>query len=363
MHLLAIDIGGYTQDILFFDSSQPVENCFKMVMPSPTTILAKKIRAATKAQKPIFFFGVNMGGGPSKKALMEHLQPGNKAYATAGAAATFDDNVDEVAKLGVTIIGNNEKPTEDNLEIIETKDLDLAKIEETLRTFDIEPDFDGIAVAVLDHGAAPPGISDRVFRFQHLKQLISNKRDLISFAYLADEIPQHLTRMKAIVKSAAKDMPFLLMDTPVAAAIGSLEDKKVSCHDHKIIINVGNFHTLAFHLQDNTVLGFFEHHTNSLTTNKIEQLITNLVDGSLTNEDVFRDGGHGCLIIENRKKIPFISVTGPQRSLMAYSKLKPYFSAPYGDMMLTGCFGLVRAFAQRIDRWQDEIGKSLIINY
>jgi uncharacterized protein (DUF1786 family) len=362
MRLLAVDIGGYTQDILFFDSSQPVENCFKMVMPSPTTILAKKIRAATKEQKPIFFFGVNMGGGPSKKALMEHLQAGNKAYATTGAAATFDDNVDEVAQLGVTVLGNDEKPAADNLEIIETKDLDLAKIEETLKTFDIEYDFDGIAVAVLDHGAAPPGISDRVFRFQHLKQSISNKRDLISFAYLTHEIPPHLTRMKAIVQSAGGDIPFLLMDTPVAAAIGSLEDKNVSYHDHKIIINVGNFHTLAFHLQDNTILGFFEHHTRSLTTNKMEQLITKLVDGSLTNEEVFRDGGHGCLIMETRKTLPFISVTGPQRSLMADSKLKPYFAAPYGDMMLTGCFGLVRAFSLKVSGWREEIEKSLSVH-
>lgn len=359
MRLLAIDIGGFTQDILLFDSSQTIENCFKMVLPSPTTILAKKIKAATKAKRAILFTGVNMGGGPSKKALADHLQAGIAAYATVGAAATFDDNIDEVARSGVTIIREGEKPPTQNVEIIETKDLDLAKIEKTLTAFDVEPDFDGIAVAVFDHGAAPPGVSDRIFRFQHLHKVISSRKELNAFAYLAMEIPPRLTRMKAVAMSAPKNIPLLIMDTPVAAAIGSLEDKEVAKHAHKVVMNVGNFHTLAFHLQGSNILGFFEHHTHPLTRGKAEKLITRLVKGELTNEEVYNDGGHGCLVLESRKEIPFISITGPQRALMSGSKLKPYFATPHGDMMLTGCFGLVRTFAERVETWRKEIERAL----
>ena len=36
-----------------------------------------------------------------------------------------------------------------------------------------------------------------------------------------------------------------------------------------------------------------------------------------------------------------------------------YFAAPYGDMMLTGCFGLVRAFASRIEKWRREVERTL----
>lgn len=359
MRLLAIDIGGFTQDILLFDSSQTIENCFKMVLPSPTTILAKRIQVATRTKRAIFFTGVNMGGGPSKRALAEHLRAGGKAYATVGAAATFDDNIEEVARLGVTIVSNGEKPPAKNVEIIETRDLDLPKIERALEAFGVETDFDGIAVAVFDHGAAPPGMSDRKFRFQHLERVVSIKNELIAFAYLAAEIPLHLTRMKAVARSVKNSVPLLLMDTPVAAALGSLEDAEVARHNHKVVMNVGNFHTLAFHLQDGSILGFFEHHTGKLTRNKTEKLITRLVNGDLSNEEVFNDSGHGCFIIEGRQRTPFVSVTGPQRALMSASKLKPYFATPYGDMMLTGCFGLVRAFAHKIEKWREEIDSSL----
>ncbi len=360
MHLLAIDIGGFTQDILVFDSSQPIENCFKMVLPSPTTILARRIQSATKAKRDIFFTGVNMGGGPSKRALTEHLRTGVKAYATVGAAATFDDNIDEVARLGVIIVPDDENISTKNIEIIETKDLDLPKIEKALETFGVETDFDGIAVAVFDHGAAPPGTSDRKFRFQHLERVVNTKNELIAFAYLSGEIPSHLTRMKAVARSTTRHIPLLLMDTPVAAALGSLEDAEVARHNHKVVMNVGNFHALAFHLQDSSILGLFEHHTGKLTRSKTEKLITRMVKGDLSNEDVFNNNGHGCFIIEGRQKTPFISVTGPQRALMSGSKLKPYFATPYGDMMLTGCFGLVHAFAHKIEKWQEEINSSLI---
>ena len=359
MRLLAIDIGGYTQDILLFDSSQPIENCFKMVLPSPTMILAKRIQAATKARRAVFFTGFNMGGGPSKRALAEHLKAGGKAYATVGAATTFDDNINEVAKLGVTIVPDGGKPEIKDIEIIETRDLDLPRIEKTLEDFGIETGFDGIAIAVFDHGAAPPGISDRKFRFQHLNQVISSNKELIAFAYLAQELPPYLTRMKSVAQSVTRHIPLLLMDTPVAAAMGSMEDSEVARHNHKVVMNVGNFHTLAFHLLNSRVLGFFEHHTGKLTRSKTGRLIARLVKGELTNEDVFDDGGHGCLIIERRRKVPFVSVTGPWRALMSGSRLKPYFATPYGDMMLTGCFGLVRAFSQKIEKWQEEIDSSL----
>jgi hypothetical protein len=31
--------------------------------------------------------------------------------------------------------------------------------------------------------------------------------------------------------------------------------------------------------------------------------------------------------------------------MMRDSKHRPYFAVPYGDMMIAGCFGLLRAFA------------------
>jgi uncharacterized protein (DUF1786 family) len=259
----------------------------------------------------------------------------------------------------VRIIGEGEMPQNEDVERIETRDLNLAAIEKTLMAFDVTPHLDGIAVAVFDHGAAPAGVSDRLFRFQYLRQATKLRRELIAFAYLADEIPSLLTRMKAVAQSVDKHMPLLVMDTSIAAVLGSLEDREVACHTHKLVINVGNFHTLAFHLQHDSLLGFLEHHTRRLTREKLEDLVVRLVKGKLSHEEVYEDGGHGCLILESRKDVPFVSVTGPQRALMSGSNLMPYFAAPYGDMMLTGCFGLVRAFALRVETWGTEIQAAL----
>jgi len=44
MKILAIDVGAGTQDIMLYDSEQPIENSYKMVLPSPTRIFAEKIR-------------------------------------------------------------------------------------------------------------------------------------------------------------------------------------------------------------------------------------------------------------------------------------------------------------------------------
>ena len=47
--ILAIDVGAGTQDILLWEADQPMENCVKLVLPSWTTILARRA-AATGAR-------------------------------------------------------------------------------------------------------------------------------------------------------------------------------------------------------------------------------------------------------------------------------------------------------------------------
>src|SRR3970040_2834747 len=48
MRILAVDMGTGTQDILLFDSAQPVEHALQMIMPSATEIAAGRIRRATR---------------------------------------------------------------------------------------------------------------------------------------------------------------------------------------------------------------------------------------------------------------------------------------------------------------------------
>ena len=53
----------------------------------------------------------------------------------------------------------------------------------------MEDAFDGLALACLDHGAAPPGYSDRLFRFEHLRRVVGARNDLRAFAYLPRRCP------------------------------------------------------------------------------------------------------------------------------------------------------------------------------
>jgi uncharacterized protein (DUF1786 family) len=364
MRILAVDIGTGTQDILLFDTSKVVHNCVKMIMPSPTALLAERISKATAFGHPILFTGVTMGGGPAKKALARHTGSGLAAYATTEAALTFHDDLEVVKRMGVTIIAADEIPRLPDLEIVELKDLDLKAIGQALDAFGVDHSFDALAVAVLDHGFAPPGVSNRLFRFDHLRRLMAKRNKLMAFAYLRHELPDYLTRMKAVASSAEVDVPLLLLDTGVAAALGALQDSEVSQHDNVVTVNVGNSHTVAFHLHGDSIVGFFEHHSGLLDSAQVDLLINKLVQGTLTNEEVYEGGGHGAVILagDRGQSKPFVAVTGPRRYLMAGSSLKPYYAVPYGDMMLAGCWGLVVACAFRTEVWREEIQQALAQN-
>jgi len=145
--------------------------------------------------------------------------------------------------------------------------------------------------------------------------------------------------------------PLLLMDTGSAAVLGALEDPLVRGQLDSLLCNIGNFHTLAFHLMQGRIAGIFEHHTGEIDRPKLEQMLLKLADGTLTNEEVFNTSGHGALILgdanwaDNGKVFPFLAVTGPRREMLRGSSLNPYEATPHGDMMLAGCFGLLRALA------------------
>jgi uncharacterized protein (DUF1786 family) len=136
------------------------------------------------------------------------------------------------------------------------------------------------------------------------------------------------------------------MDTAPAAIVGALEDPRVAGAHGPLIANVGNFHCLAFHLVDGQVAGLFEHHTGELTSARLATYVEQLGHGSISNEAVFADKGHGALVFDAAAPVPdLVAVTGPRRALLVDSGSQPYLAMPHGDMMLTGNFGLLRAYA------------------
>jgi uncharacterized protein (DUF1786 family) len=359
MRILALDIGTGTQDILLFDSSRAIENSVQLVMPAPTVIAARRVRVATQGRSPLVLTGTNMGGGPVTGAVEQHLAAGLSAYATPDAAVTFDDDPEAVRVMGITIVSEEEAARIEGV-FVELKDLDLGMVRRALGAFEVTPEWDALAVAVFDHGNAPPGYSDRKFRFDYLRdQLTSGRRDVFDSVHMADELPEYLTRMRAVADTAGEVAPLLMTDTPRAAIMGSLEDPRVTAEHCKVVACIGNEHTLAFHLHGTTILGLFEHHTHVLSRERLEDHIVELVRGDLDGDKLWREQGHGAVVLQGGEELRFLSIIGPMRGLLEGSRLSPYFATPHGSMMLAGCFGLVRAWAERHPSTRDEIMSAL----
>ena len=160
--------------------------------------------------------------------------------------------------------------------------------------------------------------------------------------------------------TAPADAPCLVMDTAPAAVLGALEDPRVAAPRFSLTVNVGNFHTLAFRLCERRIAGLFEHHTALLTREKLEKLLGQLAEGVICHEELFADHGHGALMFDREPApLDFLAVTGPRRSLLRGSRYRPYMAAPHGDMMLAGCWGLVRALAESWPERREEIEAAL----
>jgi uncharacterized protein (DUF1786 family) len=362
MRLLAVDIGTGTQDVLLFDTDVQVENCFKIVAPSPTMQVARRIKAATRRGEAVVLTGVMMGGGPSGWAAEEHIRQGYRLYATPEAARTFNDDLSRVEAMGVRIIGEEEAARLTDATTITLRDFDFAALSEAFERMGVALGVDAVAVAVFDHGNAPPDVSDRQFRFDYLDARLRAANRLSTFAFRAEEVPAIMTRMLAVAASAAlpEGIPLMVMDTAPAAVMGALLDPVVAQHERLLVANVGNFHTLAFRLESGRIEGIFEHHTGLIDGAKLDGLLSRLADSTLRREEVFGDQGHGALVYNSAPMpLDFVAVTGPRRALMRESVHRPTFAVPYGDMMLAGCYGLVRAFADLHPEHHEAIGESL----
>jgi uncharacterized protein (DUF1786 family) len=396
MRILTVDVGTGTQDIYLYDSRIDLENGFKLVVPSPTMMVHQRLKDATRRGDAVLLTGVTMGGGPSHWAARDHAKAGYPVYATPDAARTFDDNLENVASQGIQIVSEDEAlQLAASVLHLELRDFDFGGISRSFEPFGVSlTDLDAVAVAVFDHGAAPPDVSDRQFRFDYLDEHIRAKNRLSAFAFQSDEVPAIMTRLEAVVQSAGDvGAPLVVMDTAPAAVLGATLDPGVRSRSRTLISNVGNFHTLAFRLGPTGIEGVFEHHTGLIDLPKLEGLLRALADGSLSHDDVFGDHGHGALIY-NEEPLPFgegeydVVVTGPRRGMFQKTEdpsaqlrasrgqktendntlspvphlpsLRPYFPAPFGDMMIAGCFGLLAAVADVLPELGEPIRASLM---
>jgi len=335
MKILAIDIGAGTQDILLFDSEKKIENCMSLVLPTPSKVLADRLKAI---EGPVFIRGDTIGGGSLTRAIFRHLEKGYRVLMAESAAYSVRNDLDEVTSMGIEI---GEKPRSGDFKELEIREVDLSLLKESLSRFGVSLEVDVVAVAVQDHGVAPKEISDRAFRFEKSERMLRKDNRPESFHFLENEIPEYYLRMKSAVRAVRRNtsVPVLIMDTAFSAILGCVDEVP----GPSLIVNAGNGHTIAAVVEERKIVGLYEHHTHELTPQRLENDLKRFVRGELSSREVFDANGHGVITLKPVQDEATLVVTGPNRDLFKKTSLKFIYAAPGGNTMMTGPMGLVKA--------------------
>ena len=343
MRILAIDVGTGTQDIMIYDTQKELENSIKLVLPSPHLYISQQI---SEIENDIYFKGEIMGGGKIKNSIVEHMEKGYEVVMNSTCAKTIRDNLEQVKSYGIQIDDNESKYRD--FTKITLGDINIAKLSEFLLGYDLEFDFDEIAIAVQDHGYNE-NMGDRDFRFEKIREKIKEPISPMEFGF-RDDLPQYYSRMQAvrsIIKGEGIDESPLVMDTKFASIAGMCFDEVAKSLNSFIVIDIGNGHTTAASIEDGKIQGVFEHHTSSLTGESLEKYIKRLATGEITNEEIYNDNGHGAHALNPISKIEKVIVSGPKRELIEKTNLDWHHAAPGGDVMMTGTVGLIKTIQER----------------
>ena len=338
MRILAIDVGTGTQDIMIYDTEKELENSIKLVLPSPHLYISQQIR---EIENDIYFEGEIMGGGKVKKSILEHMEKGYNVVMEPICARTIRDNLNQVKDIGIEIADENKDYA--GYTKIKMGDINITKLSEFLLGYDLEFDFDKIAIAVQDHGYNE-NMGDRDFRFEKIREKVSEPISPLSFGFKND-VPEYFTRMQAVrrqIKTEGIEELPLVMDTKFASIAGMCYDEVAEKLNSYIVIDIGNGHTTAASVENSKIQGVFEHHTSSLTPESLERYSKRLASGEITHEEVHEDFGHGAHVLNPISKLEKVIVSGPKRELIEKTNLDWHHAAPGGDVMMTGTVGLIK---------------------
>ena len=332
--VFAVDVGSGTQDVLVTDDGLRRPG-LKLVLPAPTQLYAAKIR---RLRKDLFCDGYTMGGGAIAGALRQHAEK-YRVIMTPAAARTVRDDLDRVRDMGIEI--GTEKSMDGNFAQLRLMDVDMDAFRVALETLNCRlPKKMAVAVAVQDHGVAPKGVSDRQFRFRQIEKKIRKGATFRDFIFTGET--KAFSRVSAVIRSL-RDQGYddvLVMDTKIAGIYGGLYGEPLPA----IAIDVGNGHTTAASVAENgAIVGVFEHHTAQLTPKTMRGYLERLASGTITNEEVFADGGHGAYVREAICPKAIVA-TGPRREMALKTGLEIRKASPLDDVYMVGPVGMIRAY-------------------
>nr|WP_027186064.1 DUF1786 domain-containing protein [Desulfovibrio inopinatus] len=332
---LCIDIGSGTQDALLYYPDRELENCPKFILESPARMVAARIRELGQLKMPIYLYGNNMGGG-FYRSIKAHLAMGLDVSARRDAAYSLSDNPESLLEMGIRL----DERCPDGFMPVYLSDFDPAFWDIFLKMSG-HPYPSYFLIAAQDHGFHP-GSSNRMGRFELWRHLLE-QADGRPESLIYDTPPETFTRLRSIEKQAGACMT---ADTGAAAILGALFVPEIeeASRDHGVLVlNMGNSHIVAAMVYAGRIYGVYEHHTGVLDPGDVMLQIDRFRRGTLACEEVFDSYGHGCLCLpppSDAGGFDDIHVIGPKREqLMGYHVS---FPSPGGDMMLAGCFGLLK---------------------
>lgn len=333
--IVAVDVGSGTQDILLTDERLAFHA--KLVLPAPTLLFAAAIRGT---RSDVFCDGYTMGGGAVSAALIRHAEK-RRVVMTPAAARTVRDDLGQVRARGIEI--GSEEDMRRPYRKLSLRDISMASIRDALSSMGYAlPERPVVAVAVQDHGVAPRGMGDRQFRFRELGRKIKNGAGFRDFIF-TKKTPKY-SRVSAVIQGLNDEGydDVLVMDTKVAGIYGGLHGAPLPA----VAIDVGNGHTTAATVaEDGAIMGIFEAHTSELTPKKMALYITRLAEGTLTNAEIFDEGGHGAYVREAVEPKAVIA-TGPRRGLALRTRMRIQVmtASPLDDVYMAGPVGMARAY-------------------
>lgn len=338
---LCLDIGSGTQDVFYVLPDLEPENCPKFVLPAPARQVAGRLAALTAAGRPVYLTGHNMGGG-FFKAFRAHLKANLPIAIHPDAVWTLTDDPERLAATTSAVI-TPQRPA-GHVPVFLT-DFDPGFWRAFLSAAGL-PEPDVVLAAAQDHGLHP-GKSSREGRFKlwerFLGQIHGRPEGLVY-----DTPPVELTRLAALQQSIGGGA---VADTAAAAILGALTDPHVAARSREVgvtLVNMGNSHIVAALLFKHRIYGIYEHHTGLPAADELWADLARFRRGALPGAEIFDKGGHGCLTLDLPQEaglFPFTSVIGPKRAFLRDFDVD--FPSPGGDMMLTGCFGLLHWYRTR----------------
>jgi len=351
MLTFTLDVGSGTQDFLLYEGEElkcsNVRNSVKMILPSPTRIVASKIRKS----RDVLLHGYTMGGEPCKKAAFEHARK-YRVYATEKAALSFSDNLEKVRGGGIEIVDEDKigKITSETTRI-EMKDVDWEFFATILNRLGVDCPNQAI-VAVQDHGYSPEK-SNRRFRFELFERELKKRAKLSDFVYKARDVPKVYNRMRSVAESYfdfGKCFGELyIVDTVFAAMAGCM----IEARDFPaLVVNFGNSHFVGAVVDEGgRILSMFEHHTKVIEGRGrewISDFLSRFVRGEIDFEDVYEDGGHGAYVGEVVEVRDAVS-TGPRVELSPCR-----VASSCGEVMITGNVGMLSLLEQVLENQEDD---------